>query len=43
VLRFGANGREVIERLRWISDTMGPTLGVIVEELGGLELKPLMA
>lgn len=43
VLRFGANSDEVIQRLRWISDTMGPTLGVIVEELGGLELKPLMA
>jgi len=43
VLRFGANSDAVIKRLRWMSDTLGPTLGVLVEELGGLELKPLMA
>lgn len=43
VLRFGANGEEVIQRLRWMADTMGPTLAGILEELGELELKPLMA
>lgn len=43
VLRFGAHGDEVLQRLRWMSDTLGPTLATIVEELGGLELKPLMA
>lgn len=43
VLRFGANGEEVISRLRWMAETLGPTLAVIVEEMGGLELKPLMA
>ena len=43
VLRFGANGPDVLARLRWMADVMGPTLAVIVEEMGGLELKPLMA
>jgi len=43
VLRFGANGDEVIDRLRWMATTLGPTLAVIVEEIGGLPLKPLMA
>ncbi|GJG95947.1 DUF1116 domain-containing protein [Cupriavidus pauculus] len=43
VLRFGANHEEVIERLRWMARTMGPTLASIVEDLGGVELKPLMA
>lgn len=43
VLRFGANGADVIERLQWMANTMGPTLAVILEEMGDLELKPLMA
>lgn len=43
VLRFGAHHEEVIERLRWMARTMGPTLAAIVEDLGGVELKPLMA
>lgn len=43
VLRFGANGPDVIARLKWMAETMGPTLATIVEEMGGLELKPIMA
>ncbi len=43
VLRFGANGPDVIERLRWMTDVLGPVLKKVVEKLGGLELKPLMA
>lgn len=43
VLRFGANDAEVIDRLRWMAKTLAPTLALIVDELGGLELKPLMA
>ena len=43
VLRFGANSDEVLARLRWMAETLGPTLAVLVEEMGGLELKPLMA
>lgn len=43
VLRFGANGPDVLTRLRWMAGTMGPTLATIVDAMGGLELKPIMA
>lgn len=43
VLRFGANGQDVLDRLHWMAKTLAPTLAVIVEEMGGIELKPLMA
>jgi hypothetical protein len=43
VLRFGANGPEVIARLKWIEKTLAPTLREGLKVLGDLELKPLMA
>jgi hypothetical protein len=43
VLRFGANSPEVLERLRWMEKTLGPTLRAGLEVLKELELKPLMA
>jgi len=43
VLRFGANDREVIERLRWIAYELAPALGAALDKLGGIELKVLMA
>ncbi len=43
VLRFGANNAEVLERLRFMAKTLAPTLAIIIEEMGGVELKPLMA
>jgi hypothetical protein len=43
VLRFGANGPEVIERLRWMAGVLMPALAGALEHLGGLELKPLIA
>ena len=43
VLRFGAHGDEVVARLRWMGETLGPALGRAVAGLGGLEIKPLMA
>ena len=43
VLRFGANGPEVIERLRWMAEVLAPALGAALERQGGLELKPLIA
>ena len=43
VLRFGANSPEVLERLRWMGSVLGPALAQMIEQLGGLELKPLMA
>ena len=42
-MRFGAYDDEVLSRLRWMRDVLGPVLADAVERLGGLELKPLMA
>ncbi len=43
VLRFGANGPEVIARLHTIAATVAPTLRAVFARTGGVELKPLMA
>jgi hypothetical protein len=42
-LRFGANGPEVIARLKWMARTLRPALAAALEELGPLPLKPMMA
>ncbi|WP_287447859.1 DUF1116 domain-containing protein, partial [Sellimonas sp.] len=43
VLRFGAYSEEVVERLRWMRDVLGPTLGRAIRELGGIDVNPLIA
>jgi hypothetical protein len=43
VLRFGANSAEVIERLRWMAEVLGPAFGAALKSAGPVELKPLMA
>jgi hypothetical protein len=43
VLRFGANGPAVIERLRWMGTELHEVVKAGVQVLGGLELKPLIA
>ena len=43
VLRFGANSAFVIEHLRWMGTELFETMQATVRELGGLELKPLIA
>jgi hypothetical protein len=43
VLRYGANSPEVLERLRWMRDTLAPTIAAGLKALGPLELKPIMA
>lgn len=43
VLRFGANGPEVIDRLKWMADVLRPTLISTLAQSGGIELKPLIA
>jgi hypothetical protein len=43
VLRFGANGPDVIERLRWIEQTLAPTLRAAVHKAGGINLKMIQA
>jgi len=43
VLRFGANGPEVIERLVWMREVLGPTVKSILQHLGPVALGPLIA
>jgi Protein of unknown function (DUF1116) len=43
VLRFGGNDGEVLMRLRWLTDCLGPAMGKALRELGGLPLKALIA
>ncbi len=47
VLRYGAYGPEVIERLRWMSDVLGPLLAHAVRSVrdasGGVDVKAIVA
>lgn len=43
VLRFGANGPDVLERLRWIENTLAPTLKIAIARSGGVDLKSIQA
>ena len=43
VMRFGGNDAEVLARLLWIRDALGPALGRALRECGGISLKPLIA
>jgi hypothetical protein len=43
VMRFGGNDAEVLDRLRWMRDALGPALGRALREAGGIPLKPLIA
>lgn len=44
VLRFGAYDEEVVNRLRWMRDVLGPTLGKAIRSLpNGLAINPLVA
>jgi hypothetical protein len=43
VLRFGANGPEVIQRLQMMAGVVAPTLRAALARTGAIELKPLMA
>lgn len=44
VLRFGAYSGEVVNRLRWMRDVLGPTLGKAIRSMdNGLALNPLIA
>lgn len=47
VLRYGAYSKEVLDRLRWMAETVAPvlraTVGRIVKANGGFPLKPMIA
>jgi hypothetical protein len=43
VLRFGANDASVLERLRWLQQTVAPALHTVLQRLGGIDLRVIMA
>jgi hypothetical protein len=43
VMRFGGNDAEVLARLAWLRDSLGPSLGRALREMGGIPLKTLVA
>jgi hypothetical protein len=43
VMRFGGNDAEVLARLAWLRDVLGPALGRAITETGGIPLKPIIA
>ncbi len=43
VMRFGGNDAEVLARLAWLRDVLGPVMGAALREMGGIPLKPIIA
>ncbi|MFG2073372.1 YlbE family protein [Nonomuraea maritima] len=43
VLRYGAYGPEVLERLRWMDQVLGPALAAALGRTGPIDLRALMA
>ena len=42
VLRYGAYASDVIDRLRWFRDVVGPALGDAIRRTGGVDLRALI-
>lgn len=43
VLRYGAYGADVQQRLRWMHDVMAPVLATALEQSGGIDIRALLA
>lgn len=43
VLRYGANSPEVLTKLRWMQQALGPALARAVRAMGGMEMKVMIA
>ena len=43
VMRFGGNDAEVLSRLGWLRDGLGPAMGAALRDIGGVPLKDLVA
>jgi hypothetical protein len=43
VMRFGGNDEEVVDRLKWMADALGPALGAALRHRQGIPLKSLLA
>jgi hypothetical protein len=42
VLRYGAYAPEVLERLQWMAEVLGPALGAAVRAAGGIDVRTLI-
>ena len=43
VLRYGAFAPEVLQRLHWLQEVLGPALGRAIRSLGGVDVRAIMA
>jgi hypothetical protein len=43
VLRYGAYSEDVLARLRWMNDVLGPAVDQALQRMGGLDVKGLIA
>lgn len=43
VLRYGAFAPEVLQRLHWLQEVLGPALGRAIRKLGGIDVRATMA
>ncbi len=43
VLRYGAFSEEVISKLKWMNDVMGPLLAKAIEASGGIDIRALLS
>lgn len=43
VMRFGANGPEVLNRLHWLEDEFAPVMDKVIEKTGGVNLKNVIS
>ncbi|HSM24075.1 MAG TPA: DUF1116 domain-containing protein [Anaerolineaceae bacterium] len=43
VLRMGAYSEEVINRMKWLNDVLGPAVDRALKEMGGLDIRTLLA
>jgi hypothetical protein len=42
VLRYGAYGQEVIDRLRWMQEVLGPAMDAAVGQLGSMDVRAII-
>ncbi len=43
VLRMGAYSEEVINRMHWLNDVLGPLLDKVLKEMGGVDIRTMLA
>jgi hypothetical protein len=43
VLRMGAYSQEVLDKLRWMESTLGPTIKAALEAIGGIDIRAIIS